>query len=61
MPRNFDRKFRRPILAKTDYVVSITKACVALLSFFMADRKSNWHYPDNFVDIDFLGKSKPVH
>ena len=55
------RIFQRPILAKIDTVVSITKACVALHNFLMQDNDSgfNPYCPRDFVDFDNHGKRKP--
>ena len=55
------RIFRRPILAKIDNVISITKACLALHNFLMPYRKSNSYFPDDFAAINFQGKRKPGH
>ena len=56
------RVLRRPIIAKIDTVVQITKAIVALHNFLMSSRKETDSYsycPVNYVDQDGPAGTKP--
>ena len=53
------RVYRRPIHAKAESVVSITKACVAMHNYLMANKSFESRYcPQGFVDHEINGTPK---
>ena len=53
--------FRRPIVASVETVESVSKCCIALHNYLMADRltdKENAYCPINFVDQEVRSKRK---
>ena len=53
------RVFKQPIHAKVESVVSITKACVAMHNYLMANKSFESRYcPQGFVDYEINGTQK---